>query len=472
MRLSFHGAAQGVTGSCHLLECDGVKVLIDCGMYQGSHEIVEENACPFGFEPAEIDYLLLTHAHLDHCGRIPLLYRRGFRGEIICTSATVELARLVMLDAAGLQEEEARYQMRKRRRRGHGNGKGKGQDKDQDFEPLYTTLDAMNALGRFKREADYDQPLEITDQIKATFIDAGHILGSASIVLEVTEGDRSLRLLFSGDLGYRGRVILRDPTPPTKVDIVVMETTYGDRLHRQLEPSLDEFYDVINETVGRGGNVIIPTFALERAQEILFYLREGIRDRKLKHYANVFLDSPMAISATSIFEHHPECYDAETMKIHCAGQDPFGFDGLHYTRETAESVAINLIQSGAIILAGSGMCTGGRVRHHLKHNLWNRKCSVVFVGYAARGTLARRIVDGAKTVKVYGEDIPVRAGIHTIGGFSAHADRDDLLAWHATTGKPRTTFLVHGEEPAMQSLAEALAGQHVEMPTLHQEFKL
>jgi len=470
MRLSFHGAAQGVTGSCHLLECDGLKVLIDCGMYQGSHEIAEENACPFGFDPAEIDYLLLTHAHLDHCGRIPLLYKRGFRGEIICTAATVELARLVMLDAAGLQEEEARYQLRKLRRRG--NGRQNDNERGKDVEPLYTTLDAMNALGQFNRQADYDEPLKIAGQVTATFIDAGHILGSASIVLDVTEGDHSSKLLFSGDLGYSGRVILRDPTPPPKVDIVVMETTYGDRLHRQLEPSLDEFYDVINETIGRGGNVIIPTFALERAQEILFYLREGIRGRNLKHFSNVFLDSPMAISATTIFERHPECYDAETMKIHCAGQDPFGFEGLHFTRETAESMAINKIEGGAIILAGSGMCTGGRVRHHLKHNLWNRRSSVVFVGYAAQGTLARQIINGAKTVKIYGEEIPVRARIHTIGGFSAHADRDDLLAWHARTGKPRTTFLIHGEESAMQALADGLPDQQVEIPALHQAFRL
>lgn len=474
MRLSFHGAAQGVTGSCHLLECDGVKILVDCGMYQGPHEIAEENECPFGFDPAEIDYLLLTHAHLDHCGRIPLLYKRGFRGEIICTPATVELARLVMLDAAGLQEEEARYQMRKRRRRGNGNGHnhdGK-HGRHDTFEPLYTVLDAMNALGQFKRQAEYDRPLEITDQVKATFIDAGHILGSASVVLEVTEQGRSTRLVFSGDLGYGGRVILRDPTPPPRADIVVMETTYGDRLHRQLAPSLDEFYDVLNETIGRGGNVIIPTFALERAQEILFYLREGLKEGRIKHFANVFLDSPMAISATTIFERHPECYDAETMKLHCAGRDPFAFDGLHYTRETAESVAINQIEGGAIILAGSGMCTGGRVRHHLKHNIWNRRCCIVFVGYAAVGTLARQIIDGAKIIRIYGEEIPVRAGIHTIGGFSAHADRDDLLAWHAKTGKPRKTFLVHGEEPAMRALAAEIDGHHVEIPSLHQAYQI
>ncbi len=464
MKISFHGADQGVTGSCHLLECAGKQILVDCGLYQGGREIVEENSQPFGFEPADMDYLLLTHAHLDHCGRIPLLVKRGFSGEVITTAASVELARLVMLDSAGLQEEEARYQLRKVRRHG-GNHERK-------TEPLYTTLDALNSLGYFGRRAGYGQPVRLAPGICATFMDAGHILGSASILLELEEDGRQHRLLFSGDLGYSGRAILRDPTTPPQADTVVMETTYGDRLHKQLKPSIEELYMVINETLGRGGNVIIPTFALERSQEILYYLREGIKSNQIKHFTKVFLDSPMAISATQIFERHPECFDAETLKVSDDGHDPFRLPGLQFTREAAESMAINQIDGGAVIMAGSGMCTGGRVRHHLKHNLWRKHCSVVFVGYAAQGTLARRIIDGAERVRIFGEEIPVRASIYTIGGFSAHADQAELLAWHQHTGNPKTTFLVHGEEKSMQSFAGKLKNTQVEMPTLHQVYDL
>jgi len=464
MKISFHGADQGVTGSCHLVDCAGQRILIDCGLYQGGRELAEENAEPMGFDPASIDFLLLTHAHLDHCGRIPLLAKRGFSGEVITTAASVELARLILLDAAGLQEEEARYQERRAKRR-HGKRK-------KVFEPLYTTLDALNSLENFGRRASYDEPLELVPGIRATFLDAGHILGSASILLELEEGGRPHRLLFSGDLGYSGRAILRDPATPPAVDTVVMESTYGDRLHKQLQPSIDELYSVVNETVGRGGNVIIPTFALERAQEILYHLREGAQKGLINRYTTVFLDSPMAISATQIFERHPECFDTQTLDLSKDGKDPFNLPGLHFTRETADSMAINRIDGGAVIMAGSGMCTGGRVRHHLKHNLWNRRNSVVFVGFAAHGTLARRIVDGAKRVSIFGDEIDVQASIHTIGGFSAHADQAELLAWHAKTGNPKTTYLVHGEEKSMQALAQKIANSHVEMPELHQQYEL
>ena len=463
MKLSFHGAAQGVTGSCHLLECNGKRILVDCGFYQGGRELEEDNADDFGFDASSIDYLLLTHAHLDHCGRIPLLVSRGFCGEIITTAASRELARLIMLDAAGLQEEEARYLNRRARRRG----------KSSDvIEPLYTTLDALNALEYFGRTAVYNQVLQLSSDIKVTFIDAGHILGSACLVLEVTEKGRARSLLFSGDLGLGDRPILRDPDKPPEVDIVVMETTYGDRQHKQLEPSIDELYLAINETMERGGNVIIPTFALERAQELLFYLHAGKTQQILSSFLQVFLDSPMAISATEIFRRHPECYDEETAALFASGHDPFRFSGLHFSRETAESMAINQVSSGAVIMAGSGMCTGGRVRHHLKHHLGREHSSVVFVGYAARGTLARRIVDGAKSVKIYGDDYPVRAQIHTIGGFSAHAGQSELLAWHKHTGNPETTFLVHGEKDSMASFGHLLKNTRVEMPELYQAFEL
>ncbi|MEJ2142324.1 MAG: MBL fold metallo-hydrolase [Gammaproteobacteria bacterium] len=464
MKIEFHGADRNVTGSCHLVECAGKRILIDCGLYQGSRELVEENINDFGFDPESIDYLLLTHAHLDHCGRIPLLSKRGFKGEIITTSASRELARLVMLDSAHLQEEEAHY---------HNRRAARSKNHNKHFiDPLYTVLDTLNSLDHFGRVANYHERLELSQGITATFIDAGHILGSACIHLELEENGNKRTLLFSGDLGYNGRPILRDPANPPKVDIVVMETTYGDRLHKQLQPSIEELYSAIEDTFKRGGNVIIPTFALERAQEILFYLHEGVENGRLPGSTQVFLDSPMAISATEIFERHPECYDKETATLFSRQDDPFHVPGLHFTRETSESIALNNIHGGAIILAGSGMCTGGRVRHHLKQHLWRNESSIIFVGYAAQGTLARRIVDGADSVRIFREEIPVNAAIYTIGGFSAHADRDELLAWHAKTGSPEITFLVHGDEEAMQSFASQLTDTSIKIPDLHQAYTL
>ena len=465
MQLSFHGADHEVTGSCHLVECNGKRILIDCGMFQGGRELAEENAEPFGFDAAQIDYLLLTHAHLDHCGRIPLLARRGFQGEIITTSASRELARLVMLDAAHLQEEEAEYQSRKQARaHGHHNR--------QWVKPLYTVLDALNSMDCFGRTAEYDRPIDIAPGIRATFIDAGHILGSASIFLELEENGRRRSVLFSGDLGYSGRPLLRDPARPPHADVVVMETTYGDRLHKKLQPSIEELYGAIEDTFHRGGNVIIPTFALERAQEILYFLHEAVESGRLPRSLQVFLDSPMAISATEIFEHHPECYDTATAELFREHNDPFALPGLHFTRETAQSIALNNISGGAVIMAGSGMCTGGRVRHHLRHNLWRKDSSVIFVGYAARGTLARCIIDGADTVRIFHEDIPVRARIFTIGGFSAHADRDELLAWYKQTGNPERTVLVHGEDDVMHHFARHLQDTQVVMPGLNEVMEL
>jgi len=459
MKISFHGAADGVTGSCHLVTCAGKRILVDCGMFQGSHDLKEENAAPFGFDPEMIDILLLTHAHLDHCGRIPLLVKRGFRGEIICTDATRELARLVMLDSAHLHEEDARRRKRHRR-----NG-------DND-EPLYDTMDAFDSFDRFGRSANYGRPMRLADGITATFTDAGHILGSASILLELQEDEHHRCVLFSGDLGPNKRPLLIDNEPPTNVDIVVMETTYGDRDHRTLDASVAEFYAAVRDAQARGGNVVIPTFALERAQELLFFLHEGLSKQEIGEPLHVFLDSPMAISATQIFRRHPEAMRADIARRLNSGQDPFRLPNLLFTRETAESIALNRIRSGAVIMAGSGMCTGGRVRHHLRHNLGRSDCSVIFVGYAAQGTLARRIVDGAHSINLWGDTIPVKAKIHTINGFSAHAGRSELLEWHGQTGKPETTFLVHGEEDAKKSFATALKNTQVQMPTLHQSYQI
>ena len=462
MRLTFHGAAQSVTGSCYLIECGGKHMLIDCGLYQGNRDLDEENRNDFGFDPAVIDYLLLTHGHLDHCGRIPLLTKLGFRGKVITTSATRELARLVMLDSARIQEEEAGYKNYKASKR---RSRGKA------IEPLYNTLDALNSLDAFVDIASFERPFELCPGIRTTFYDAGHILGSACILLELEEGGQHQRILFSGDLGYDGRAILPDPATPPQADIVVMESTYGDRLHKKLEPSIDELFAAINTTIERDGNVLIPSFALERTQEILYYLREGIEQGRLPRHLQVYLDSPMAVSATQVFRHHRECFDEETWLVISAGKDPFELPGLRITRDTAESMALKQVR-GAVIIAGSGMCTGGRIRHHLRNNLWRKEASVVFVGYAAEGTLARQIIEGAKEVRVLQDEVEVNAEIYTIGGFSAHADQQELLKWHSHTGNPGRTFLVHGEPDAMRILASHLSNTTVEMPQLHQAFEL
>ena len=458
MRISFHGADREVTGSCHLIECAGKRILIDCGMFQGSRDLDDDNAEPFGFEAAAIDFLLLTHAHLDHCGRLPLLLKRGFRGEIIATAATCELSRLVMIDSARLQEEAAARKARRPR-----NG--------EPPEPLYTLLDAMNLLERFGRTAVYDERIEVAAGIHATFIDAGHILGSAGILLELAEDGERRRVMMSGDIGNRGRPLLNPFTPPPSCDVAVMETTYGDRLHRPFPESVEEFYAAISETFQRGGNAIIPTFALERAQELLYYLHLAVNDGRLPRTMQVFLDSPMAISATEIYRHHTGILSAAAADDFRNGNDPLTLPGLHLTPETADSIRINAIRGGAVIIAGSGMATGGRIVHHLRHNIWRRETGVIFVGFAAKGTLARTIIDGAERVNIFNEELPVKARKYTIGGFSAHADQRDLLAWHAPTGAART-FLVHGEEEAMETFRARLSGTEVVLPRRGETFEL
>lgn len=459
MRLSFHGADRDVTGSCHLVECAGRRFLIDCGLHQGSRELAVDNAADFGFDPAGIDFVLLTHAHLDHCGRLPLLTKRGFHGEIITTSATRELGRLVLLDSAHLQEEQVSDSHQARHRA------------DKTAEPLYTVADTFKCLESFKRSARYGEPIDLAEGIRATFVDAGHILGSASILVELTEAGRTVRLLFSGDLGNGTDPLLLTAAPPPHADAVVIETTYGDRLHKPMDASIDELYSATSDTLKRGGNVIIPTFALERAQQLLFVFNQGIEKSRLLPSMQVYLDSPMAISATEIFSHHLESLQPDAAKLFRSGRDPLALPGLHYTRGRAESVALNSVHGGAIIMAGSGMATGGRVRHHLKHNISRAECSVIFVGYAAAGTLARHIIDGQNPVQILGDNYPVRATIHTLNGFSAHADQAGLLKWHGHTGAART-FLTHGEENAMRAFASLLVNTQVEMPALNQQFDL
>lgn len=467
MKISFHGAAKEVTGSCHLLEIGNIKILIDCGMYQGGAGLREENSKPFGFKPKDISYLLLTHAHLDHCGRIPLLVKAGFKGEIISTSATKELAKLVLLDSAKVQEEDAKRQSKhfRRHRKGKKNGKA---------SPLYNTLDALRALDYFGQTVSYKKTIKLDKGILVTFFDAGHILGAASIFIEAKYGNEKKTFLFSGDIGNNDKPIIRDPSPLPNADIIVMETTYGDRSHKPIKESVKELYDAINDTFKRGGNVYIPTFALERAQELLFFLREGVEMKKLPRNMQVFLDSPMAISAVDIYRHHPECFDEESLGLLNEKVDPFHLKNLTFTRDVAESISINNIKAGAVVMAGSGMCSGGRICQHLKHNLWREECSVIFVSFAAKGTLARKIIDGSKSIFLSGEEIDIKAKVYTINGFSAHAGYDELLTWYKQFQKPKNTFLVHGSPEAMANIASKLKslGKKIQIPKLHESFNL
>lgn len=461
VEISFHGGVEGVTGSCHLLRAGGLQVLVDCGLFQGDEKREEMNFGDLGFDPSSVDYLLLTHGHLDHCGRIPVLVKKGFRGKVLGTQATLDIAKIVLMDTAGINEEDYLQWKKILERRGQ-----------TLREPLYTTLDALDAVGFFAPGVSYDKPVRLNDDIKVTFRDAGHILGAAFLEVEV-RGEA--RLLFSGDLGNTDKPIIRDPALPADSDIAVMESTYAERNHRSFQESVRELQEVVNETFRRNGNVLIPAFAIERAQDLLFVLRES-REKGIVSHCNVFLDSPMAISVTNVMSRHPECFDEETRKLFRDGKDPFRFEGLQFTRTPDESKKINDIKRNAVIIAGSGMMTGGRIKHHLKHNIWRRESSLVIVGYQAEGTLGREIVDGAKEIRIFDEPFKVNASVHTIGGFSSHAGRDGLVSWIKKAGKPSHVFLVHGEGGGVRSFKayleeEGLAGE-VHIPRMNEKFTL
>ncbi len=427
-----HGAAKVVTGSAHLLDTGKSKILIDCGMFQGLDEY--KNFEPFAFDAREIDAVILTHGHLDHVGRLPLLYKYGFKGKVFAHPATFDIAKIVLLDSAKLQQEEYETKYRKAQRKGKENLIRK---------PLYIIDDVKKMFKKMKKvEIEYKKPIKITKDIIATFKDAGHILGSSFVEIDFEEFDIKKRVVFSGDLGNKHNDILPAPKHPTYADALFIESTYGDRLHKSFKESKEEFKKVIVDTLLSGGNVIIPSFAIERAQQILCVLKEMNEEKILPKSAKVFLDSPMANKVTKVYKKWHKLLSKNCQKFK---EHPFEFPQLHLVKDVEDSKRINSINSGCVIIAGSGMCNGGRILHHLKHRIWNRKNTVVFVGYQAKGTLGRKIIDGAKFIKIYHEDIIVRAKIYTINGFSAHADQKELLEWMQEFERLDRVFLIHGE---------------------------
>lgn len=449
IKLTFLGAAQNVTGSRYLLDANGVRLLIDCGLYQ-ERDFRIRNWDPFPVAPDTIDAILLTHAHVDHCGFLPKLVRDGFKGKVYCTAATSDIAQIVLLDAAHIQEEDAEFKRKRHQREGR-SGR-------YPEIPLYTTDDAQAALPLLN-PVGYEKPVQIDDGIEATFYDAGHILGSSMINLILRQNGEQRKLLFSGDVGRWNTPILLDPTLFDEADYILVESTYGDRLHGDREHIDEELKEIINSTHRAGGNIVIPSFAVERSQEVLYHLNNLLIQDLIPHLM-VFMDSPMAISVTRVFEKHPELFDKEMLELVRRHESPFDLPGLKMTPSVRESKAINHIKGTVIIIAGSGMCNAGRVKHHLVQNISRRESTILFVGYQAVGTLGRHIVDGAKEVRILGQHHRVRARIVQLDGFSAHADRDELLRWiSALRQSPRRLFVTHGESNVTKKFAEFLKGK-------------
>ncbi len=444
--LGFFGAAKGVTGSCFLLDIRGSKLLIDCGLFQGIESSKNYNALPFNVK--EIPYLILTHAHIDHCGRLPVLVKEGFQGEIISTKPTSQIAKIMLLDAAKVMREHYKTLYRKSIRKGL----------DLPPAPLYDEYEVIETFNYFKIFVNYNKPLLLENKIKIIFKDAGHILGSAFV--EIEDLETSTKITFSGDLGNKNKPIIRDFSYPDSTNFLIIETTYADRNHKSFEESKAELLEAILETFKKGGNVLIPTFALERAQEILYVLREFYEEGLLPR-CQVFLDSPLAIKATKIFKDNPEFYDEETLNIFNK-KDPFDFPYLILTEDIEESKNINNVKSGAIIIAGNGTLTGGRILHHLKNNLWREECSLIFVGFQPKGTLGRHIIDGTKKIHLFGEEINVKSKIYTINGFSSHAGQNELIDWISKFDKVEKLFLVHGEIEKMEIFKEFLLREYKE----------
>ena len=449
MKIMFCGASMDVTGSCHLITTDSHKILLDCGQFQGGKEMEKLNYEPFPFDAEEIECVLLSHAHIDHCGRIPLLVKRGFKGQIYCTDATADLLAVMLKDSAHIHEKDAEWQSRKNARTGK-----------PPVEPLYTMRDAENAL-KLVKPVLYDQLVEINEQMRIVFNDAGHILGSAITELWVDEGETTSKIVFSGDLGVEDRPILRNPKKIKKADYVICESTYGNRLHPANSTSIDELIDITLKTVKRGGSVVIPSFAVGRTQELIyqfnmFYEQHAEYQKDLENI-NVYIDSPMATTATEVFKKNAQVFDDETKAFILSGDNPLDFKNLKFTRNTADSQMLNADTSAKIIISASGMCEAGRIRHHLKHTLWDARNSIVFVGYQAEGTLGRSLVQGASEVKLFGEPISVNAEIYNLEGFSGHADQHGLIDWlSGFQTAPKQIFLVHGEYQSKHDFADKI----------------
>ncbi|MCE5186155.1 MAG: MBL fold metallo-hydrolase [Planctomycetaceae bacterium] len=445
-QLRFLGAAQSVTGSRHLLEFNHTKLLIDCGLYQ-ERDLQSRNWEDFGVEPAEVDAVLLTHAHLDHCGLLPKFVKAGFKGKVYCTEATAEIAKIVLLDAGKIQEEDAEFKRKRHKKAGY--------TPPRPVEALYTMQDAEAVLPIFSSLKN-GQPLDIGEDCRVTFHEAGHILGASIIKIIVKLDGQTRTLLFTGDLGRVGKPILKNPAVFDEADYILLESTYGDRVHTTIEDTKEQLCDAVNKTVRAGGNLIVPSFSIERSQEVLYYLNELLMEERIPHIVT-FLDSPMAVKVTEVFKKHPELYDSKMANLITQNESPFSFRGLKLVQSTRESKAINTIKGTIMVIAGSGMCTGGRIKHHLVNNISRPESTILFVGYQAAGTLGRSIVDGNPEVRVLGQTYPVKANIIKVNGFSAHADRHEMLNWLQNLKRPpRNIFIVHGEAAVAERFRDFL----------------
>ena len=468
MKIKFCGASIGVTGSCHLITTDKHQVLLDCGQFQGGKAMEVMNYEAFPFDAGAVEAVILSHAHIDHCGRLPLLVKRGFKGAIYCTDATADLLDVMLKDSAFIHEKDAEMQTRKNLRGGK-----------PAVEPLYTMADAEATL-KLVKPTLYNKLVQINPEMEICFNDAGHILGSAVIELWAKEGENTSKIVFSGDLGVVDRPILRNPTKIKKADYVIMETTYGNRLHPANATSIDELIDITLETVKRGGSVVIPSFAVGRTQELIYqfnmFYEQHPEYQEILGKVNVYIDSPMATTATEVFKKNAQVFDDETKEFILNGDHPLDFKNLKFTRNTADSQMLNMDKSPKVIISASGMCEAGRIRHHLKHTLWDERNSIVFVGYQAEGTLGRHLIEGATEIKLFGETVVVNAQIHNLEGFSGHADQKGLLDWlGGFQTMPKQIFLVHGELESKQDFAEIVRNQFGYNPvviTENSEFEL
>jgi metallo-beta-lactamase family protein len=464
MKVTFLGACQQVTGSAFFLESYGRRILIDCGLFQ-ERPFLERNWNPFPVEPDSLEAIVLTHVHLDHCGLLPKVVREGFSGPIYMTPVTADLLPIVLLDSAHLQEEDAAYK-RKRHAR-------EGRQGPYPEIPLYTQEEARQVLPLIRR-VSYGEEIKLGPNLSFIFHDAGHILGSAMVEILAGRKGKEKRIIFTGDIGQKNKPLVEDPSTFERADAVIMEATYGDRNHEDPEDIVTLLARIINETVEAGGNIVIPTFAIERAQEVLFYLNQLTREKRIPPLL-CFLDSPMALEVTQVFEKHRESFDEETKVLYRQNQHPFHFPGLKMVRSIEESKAINHLRGSCIIMAGSGMCTGGRIKHHLVHNITRPESTILFVGYQAQGTLGRQILDGQPEVRILGQIYPVKARITQIQGFSAHADRDFLLDWLACFKEPLPQiFLVHGEKEVLENFAQTCSQKFpsVKIPDYQATFEL